>query len=119
MRRYAAEVFEANGITYTMDIDDSASMSRLNMEKRRDVFFIYKEIINNIHKHAAASMVIIKMHFEGPRLKIMIRDNGRGFDTTAETHRNGLKNLHTRVTKWNGTLEVQSAPGGTGITITI
>jgi signal transduction histidine kinase len=37
-----------------------------------------------------------------------IEDDGKGFDTGTLTHRNGLKNLATRVEKWKGNISIQS-----------
>jgi len=37
-----------------------------------------------------------------------VKDDGKGFDTSAATHRNGWKNMQIRVEKWKGTLQLQS-----------
>jgi signal transduction histidine kinase len=40
-----------------------------------------------------------------------IKDDGKGFDITAATHRNGIKNIRNRIQKWRGTLTINSAEG--------
>jgi signal transduction histidine kinase len=47
-----------------------------------------------------------------------IEDNGKGFDITALTHRNGIRNLQQRAEKWRGTAKIDSLTGqGTTIDI--
>ena len=119
MRRYAAEVLESSNILYVIKLEKPAGVNRLKTDKRRDVFLIYKEILNNIHKHAAATNVSIEMGFAGQQLVMVIRDNGKGFDKKAHTHRNGLKNLSSRVTRWKGKIDIETNVKGTIIRICI
>jgi ligand-binding sensor domain-containing protein/two-component sensor histidine kinase len=119
MRRYADEVFENSGIYYSIKLEEQANMTVLKMEKRRDVFLIYKEIVNNIHKHAGATNVEINMSFRNHQLVMDIIDNGKGFDKTASTHRNGLKNLNSRVMRWKGSIHIDTDKNGTRIKILI
>lgn len=111
MRRYAAEVFDAANITYTLQLDEQFEKYKLNMEQRRDCFLIFKETINNIYKHAHAKHVEIKVWIEKGHLHMIICDDGKGFDTTTSTHRNGIKNIHNRIEKWNGKIAVDSVQG--------
>ncbi len=117
MRRYAAEVFENSGTAYNVNLAEQGGRVKINMEKRRDLFLIYKEILNNIHKHADASEVQIDMQFLDNRLLMRISDNGTGFDQLAQTHRNGIRNLRRRVARWKGTMELESDGGGTRLNI--
>ena len=111
MRRYAAEVFDAANITYTLQLDEQFERYKLNMEQRRDCFLIFKEAINNIYKHANAKHVEIKVWIEKGHLHMIICDDGKGFDTTTQTHRNGIKNIHNRIEKWNGNIAMNSVQG--------
>ncbi|WEK17825.1 MAG: two-component regulator propeller domain-containing protein [Candidatus Pedobacter colombiensis] len=119
MRRYAAEVFENSRVHYTIKLIEQAGITRLNMEKRRDIFLIYKELINNINKHSEATEVEVEMWFQQHQLVMLVHDNGKGFDKQAKTHRNGLKNLSSRVTRWKGSIAVESDKTGTCIKIII
>jgi signal transduction histidine kinase len=40
-----------------------------------------------------------------------IKDDGKGFDTSKVTNRNGLKNMHSRIEKWKGSVHITSAEG--------
>lgn len=111
MRRYAAEIFDGANIHYSLQLDDHFAQRKLNMEQRRDCFLLFKEVINNIYKHADAREVSIRVWLEGNQLHMTIEDDGKGFDPTLVTHRNGLKNMKQRTAKWKGQLQVQSVPG--------
>lgn len=110
MRRYAAELFDNSKVTCYLQLDET-SQKKLSMEQRRDLYLIYKEVLNNIYKHAHASCIWIDVFQSQNQLHMRIRDNGNGFDMTRETHRNGLKNLRARVSKWKGNITIYSAPG--------
>ncbi len=56
-----------------------------------------------------------------PRIEIVIKDNGRGFDVNAVGQfRNGLRNMRQRIAECGGDIEVKSALGhGTEIRIAV
>ena len=111
MRRYAAEIFDAAGIEYILQFDEQFSHRKLNMEQRRDIFLVFKEAVNNIYKHAQARKVHIRVWLSSNQLHMKIEDNGKGFDITALTHRNGIRNLQQRAEKWKGTAKIASLTG--------
>ena len=118
MRRYAAEFFDARNIRYELKMDPLIAEKKIMMEQRRDLFLIFKESLNNIQKHAAASTVSISLFIEKNNLKLLISDDGKGFDTTKLTHRNGISNIKNRVSRWKGTISIQSGIGqGTTIDV--
>ena len=118
MRRYAAELFDNSEINCHLDLDRNDGNKKLSMEQRRDLYLIYKEALNNIHKHAEAKNVWIDVWQNQNHLQMQLRDDGKGFDTGLTTHRNGLKNLRSRVEKWNGQIQIHSGKNeGTSIHI--
>jgi len=120
MRRYAAELFDNSETDCHLQLEESSDNRKLSMEQRRDVYLIYKEALTNIHKHAGAKNVWINVSQNQNYLLIKIRDDGTGFKIEQTTHRNGLKNLRSRVEKWNGKINIQSEKNkGTGIEIKI
>jgi signal transduction histidine kinase len=108
MRRYASELFDARNISYELIMDPAIADKKISMEQRRDLFLIFKEALNNIHKHAAASSVNIALSLDKEILNLVISDNGIGFDTTRPTHRNGISNIKNRVSRWKGKINLQS-----------
>ncbi|HET9825936.1 MAG TPA: ATP-binding protein, partial [Chitinophagaceae bacterium] len=119
MRRYAGELFEGDNTKCEFTFDHTES-TPLNMEQRRDVYLVFKECLNNIHKHASASNISIMISLANGVLSMEIQDNGKGFDPSIITHRNGLKNLRSRIEKWGGALKLDTSFGkGTKIEISM
>ncbi|HEX5151463.1 MAG TPA: tetratricopeptide repeat protein [Parafilimonas sp.] len=107
MRRYAGELFDADKTNYAIQLDEKLSSMKLSMEQRRDLYLLFKESVNNIHKHAAATNVAISITGEDHSILMKVEDDGKGF-CMKETPRNGLKNMQSRVQKWNGELQVET-----------
>jgi len=108
LRRYAAELFDARNIQYDLQMEPTIAGKKILMEQRRDLLLIFKEALNNIQKHASATSVSILLLLENERVRLLITDNGKGFDTNKPTDRNGISNIKARVKKWKGTIEIHS-----------
>ena len=84
-----------------------------------NIFRIYQECINNVIKHAEASLLQLMIHSDEHSFSIIIQDNGKGFDISAQFPGHyGLINMKHRATEFNARLEVDSKKGqGTIISI--
>ncbi|AUD01082.1 sensor histidine kinase [Spirosoma pollinicola] len=111
MNRFAAELFEASGITYEISVPDTIQQLTLPMEKRQDFYLIAKEAVNNLVKHARATHASLKISLEHQHLYLTVSDNGVGFDPAAETERNGVRNMQIRATHMHGQLTITSVRG--------
>lgn len=111
MRRFAAELFDHTSTRCHLQLQPDAAGKRLTMEQRRDLYLVYKESLNNIYKHAAAQTVWVELSMVDHSVRMLIRDDGKGFDTGITTERNGLNNLKTRVEKWKGKINIHSQQG--------
>jgi ligand-binding sensor domain-containing protein/two-component sensor histidine kinase len=111
MRRYAADLFDNSNTICHLNLDKTVAEKKLNMEQRRDLYLIYKESMNNIHKHATARNVWIDMLWLNNKLHLKIKDDGKGFEPTNITNRNGLKNIRNRIGKWKGNIDIETSPG--------
>lgn len=80
------------------------------------LFRVFQESMNNILKHAAASLVSITVRFEPSHLILSIKDNGNGFDwekvreTSAEKGI-GLKGIVNKAGIINARLQIKSVAG--------
>ncbi|HUR41689.1 MAG TPA: PAS domain S-box protein [Verrucomicrobiae bacterium] len=77
------------------------------------LFRIAQEAVNNLAKHANARAVEISFVQEGQEVRLMIADNGCGFDATRlpESGSYGLRIMRERAEAVEAKLEVESAPG--------
>ena len=85
---------------------------RLPLEFKRDFFLIYKEVLNNIVRHADAENVFIEVETARGKLDLKIQDDGKGFDNLDQEFRegNGLRNLRMRAQAIGAKLKVKSKP---------
>ncbi len=84
----------------------------LTPEQKLNLSRIVQESITNIIKHAQATRVNISFSQHDIRLKIIIRDNGKGFDaskTGSESY--GLRNMKARAEKIGANLDISSETG--------
>ena len=72
-------------------------------------YFIVSEALANVAKHARASSAEVALAEEDGRLRIEISDDGRG---GADPNGAGLRGLADRAAAVDGSLSVQSLPGG-------
>ena len=111
MREFGLKLAEAKGIAFQMQVGDSFNSLRLNVEQRRNLYLIFKESVNNAVKYAQASRIDVSLGVTGKQLRLLIQDNGQGFDPAAVRLGNGLPNLQKRAAEIRGKLELTSAPG--------
>lgn len=89
---------------------------------QRQVLYICREVLNNVEKHAHASRLTFEVFFEAQELRIVMTDDGRGFDVkTVSSHRNyGITIMHERADSINGQITLFSSPGkGTQVTLRV
>ncbi len=120
MREYAAHTLESKNIQTVININEQVLNKTLDMGQRRDFFLIYKEAVNNISKYADATEVHVALERNSNKLRMVISDNGKGFDVSKQTSSSGLKNMRARAAALNGTLDIHSTQGkGSEIMLTI
>ncbi len=104
------------GREYTLDCGEHSVASTLDMEFRRHLILMYKEILNNIVKHSEAKKVSICIAQREKEFLLTIRDDGSGFDVDTVRRGNGLNNLQRRAAQVGGTVQIRSKPGeGTSV----
>jgi len=113
IRKHAAEQLEYAGINYEFRFPEIISFELTN-EQKRNLLLISKETINNIIKHAQATMVHFSATTENNLFCLSISDNGKGFtENTNRNTGNGLRNMKARAKEIGGNLEVINKKGTT------
>jgi signal transduction histidine kinase len=99
-----------------------ASMShRLAPEIEAAAYRIVQEALNNVAKHAHATECKVCLARQPDVLRIVIEDNGIGFDASAPRSADrrglGLIGMRERASHLNGTVLIESGSRGTRITV--
>jgi signal transduction histidine kinase len=118
MKEFAAEMLEPAGINYYFNEEGSLDITQLNLEQRKDIYLIFKEAINNTVKYSKATEVNIVLQKKNDTLKMIVMDNGEGFNAASEYPGNGLKNMQSRAEAMKALLKIDSIKG-TGTTVTL
>jgi len=80
-------------------------------EQKINVYRIIQEQLNNILKHAQANTVMIELNKEEAQIRLLVADNGKGFDPQKRRDGVGISNIISRAELYNGRVEIDSAPG--------
>ncbi|MEP7277320.1 MAG: PAS domain S-box protein [Bacteroidota bacterium] len=85
--------------------------AHLDEKLRINIFRIIQEQMNNIAKHAGATVAAIHLSRKADDLTLMIEDNGDGADTTIKMNGSGLRNIMSRAELCRGKATIKSSPG--------
>jgi signal transduction histidine kinase len=111
MRKHAEEVLSSRGIKVSFSAPADNLDVKLGVDVRRDLFLIFKEAINNVARHAVPTRVDIVLQADRPMLRLLITDDGRGFDPGLRVEGDGLVSMRHRAQRLGGSLDVRSAAG--------
>lgn len=115
---YAYEFLDNTGIECHVDLPTVISPQFISEEKRRNIFMVIKEFLNNTVKHSMASHFYLQLIQAELGFEIMLKDDGKGFDTTKlSATGNGLKNMRQRMEDVGGSVVMASSPQGSSLTI--
>jgi len=119
-----ADDLEKEGIAASFKVVGEAG--RLVPEVEVMLFRIAQEAVRNIQRHAQASVAELVIEFRDAKVRLSIRDNGRGCSLPqrprdlASLGKLGVAGMHERARLLGGNLMLESRPGkGTTITIEV
>jgi signal transduction histidine kinase len=113
----ARESAARSGIEISTEIELCEVPSR---DEERIVYRLVQEALTNVVKHARASHVDLVAREADGEIRILVCDDGEGFDPDAPGAGRGLKGMKERIELFGGELEVSSAPGeGTEISASV
>ena len=88
-------------------------IDRLPQLTQQNIYAIIQELLTNVLKHAQAQEVQVQFFDTEGILRIIVEDDGIGFDTQNEGNGIGLQNINQRVALIRGKLIIDSTPQGT------
>lgn len=110
-----AERARSHGLAVSLGVDlayeQGGAPGRHTSELETTIYRIVQEALTNTQKHSGARTASVNVEQDQAAVRIAVRDDGSGFDTTATNGGLGLLGMHERVERLDGTLHIQSAPG--------
>lgn len=101
-------------------IKENNKLPELPREVKIDLYRVIQEFINNATKHGNATKIKLTLSSNKKNLKLILVDNGKGFDYNQTESGMGLQDVQSRVKSHNGTLKIVSnIRKGTSYFITI
>ena len=105
------------GIAAELAVTGDADSRTLPVEVGTALYRIAQEALTNIVRHAEATQVSVQLDEADGAVRLVIEDDGRGFDfeetrhRVRREHRLGLASMRERATLVGGTFEIESTPG--------
>ncbi len=128
MRRFASDTLSARDIVLRFTAPEANLQIELDL--RRQIFLIFKEIINNIVRHSHASLVEVDLSVSGQSLVLVVSDNGRGLPASPASDSlspssggqsgQGIDGMKQRAIAIGASLSLTSSPlSGTIVALTL
>lgn len=96
-------------------VEVNGSFRPLDQTVEDNLLRIGQEAMNNAVKHAHAERIFVNLVFDARRVRLIVRDDGRGFDSqlvgNGSTGHFGLIGMKERAAHIGGTLSIQSTDG--------
>jgi signal transduction histidine kinase len=114
MQEHANDVLTPLNITYEIKAFNLNRQALIPVQIRPDLYFIFKEAINNVAKHVKEGNVTVNLKNEGAFFIMDIKDNGAIPPKENPSSGQGLKNMDMRAkrikatitTSWNDGFQV-------------
>lgn len=121
LRRLVAGIQEKYDLAIEVAGGEMPGEDRLPPDVETTAYRVTQEALTNIVRHAAAQSASVLLAVARGRVRIVIEDDGTGFDTTKpRTQGLGLRSMNERAALVGGTVRVTSAPGaGTAVILDI
>lgn len=123
VQAYLGNVGRDKGISCHLRVRGTAI--HLSRSTERAVYYVVREAITNVIKHAAASEINVLVEFQDDNLIVDVSDNGKGFDLSGEDvgfdiQHLGIRNMKERAKLLKGNTLIESKPGkGTTVKLVV
>jgi len=120
MRRFASDTLEGADIELRFETGGLPPSFNLPIEMRRPLYLVFKEAVHNVVRHSGAKSAAIWVQLDRHVLKVIVEDDGRGFDWNEVRRGEGLRSMAERMKKMGGSAEWETSPGrGTRFTAAV
>lgn len=117
LRHHAEALSARHAMHVDLDVGDEPDATPA---VREALYRIAHEALHNAVKHSGARRSLLRLHGEGPVVRLVVTDDGCGFDPAAVgPGRIGLRSMRERAESLGGTFVVRAGPGGTSVEASI
>ncbi|MDJ0366164.1 histidine kinase [Hymenobacter sp. H14-R3] len=118
LRDHAHEVLPPAGLELDFAAEPAVATAPLPLATRQALYYIYKEALHNVVKHAQARQVRVRLRLLGQQLELLVHDDGRGLPTAAgRPGGQGLRNMRMRAQAVGGVITFAAAAPGTSVVV--
>ena len=112
MKEWAAEICEPREVQLYFESSAGIENIKLDTEKRKHFFLIFKEAINNAIKYSQCKNIHVHMNKTAAAIiRMSIMDDGIGFNMQDHKKGNGLLNMQARAHQLQAEMNIKSTPG--------
>lgn len=111
MQEHANDVLTPMNVQYQVQLKNLDLKTRIPIQIRQDLYYIFKEAINNVAKHAQASQVHIRMGQQGRFFEMEIVDDGKNSGNIKTGAGNGVQNMRMRAERIGGEIHFTQEEG--------
>lgn len=118
--QYARQIEERS--SFMISVSSQGESKPLSPNQMRQLFFVFREALSNIEKHANANRVAVEFNWFDEGLALVVADNGRGIrlEEVQTTGHYGLKFMQERIESMNGAFSINKIDGkGTRVKISL
>ena len=117
LRRQADRVGAETGIAVEVDAD--GELGPLSTQAQVVLLRAAQEALANIRRHSGARSATIRLVRDEAAVRLVVRDDGKGFDPAAPVNGFGLRGMRARAQQIGGAVHVDSGPAGTVLRVEV
>ncbi|MBO2029937.1 hypothetical protein J4D99_00930 [Siccationidurans ginsengisoli] len=116
LRDHAHEVLPPAGLELDFGVETTIANATVPLATRQALYYIYKEALHNVVKHAHARQVHVRLRLR-QQLELEVRDDGDGLVSPSRSSGQGLPNMRMRAQAVGGTIRLEAAEPGTRLVV--
>jgi PAS domain S-box-containing protein len=111
LKQYVLEWARRVGVSADFIAHGHEGRERFSVAVESALYRVVQEALTNVARHAQASQVSVLLEQREQRVRLLIEDDGQGFDPQQSTSRLGLIGMRERLEMIAGTLTIESSLG--------
>jgi signal transduction histidine kinase len=111
IERYMTSI-QRHGLTFRLEV--AGEPPAMTPDARLGIYRIVQESLHNVVRHAGADEAVVRIESTPELLRVVVRDNGSGFDPERAQGPTslGILSMRERAAAIGATVEIASRPGG-------